>query len=150
MGYQIKRAMVVGSGVMGGGIAGHLANAGLSVYLVDVVPPQTDPGGRGQRPRSKSPVVRTRIVNQGMDFLRIETPGAFSPTRLELIQAGNIGGHWDSISKRADSIIEVVVENLNIKHQVMAKIEESRNREVLFPHQHLWSAYRADSRRPVG
>lgn len=126
MGYQIKRAMVVGSGVMGGGIACHLANAGLSVYLVDIVPRQLTPEEEAKGLTLKSTVVRNRIVNQGMDFLKkSKPPGLFSPTRLELIQAGNMEDNWDWI-KKADWIIEVVVENLSIKHQVMAKIEESR------------------------
>jgi 3-hydroxyacyl-CoA dehydrogenase len=126
MGYQIKRAMVVGSGVMGGGIAGHLANTGLSVYLVDIVPRQLTQEEEAKGLTLKSPVVRNRIVNQGMDFLKkSKPPGLFSPTRLELIQAGNMEDNWDWI-KEADWIIEVVVENLAIKHQVMAKIEESR------------------------
>jgi len=126
MGYQIKRAMVVGSGVMGGGIAGHLANAGIPVYLVDIVPRQLTPAEEAKGLTLESPVVRNRIVNQGMDFLKkSKPPGLFSPTRLELIQAGNMEDNWDWI-KEADWIIEVVVENLAIKHQVMAKIEAAR------------------------
>ncbi|MBA4394884.1 MAG: 3-hydroxyacyl-CoA dehydrogenase, partial [Desulfobacca sp.] len=126
MGYQIKRAMVVGSGVMGGGIAGHLANAGIPVYLVDIVPRQLTPQEEAKGLTLKSPVVRNRIVNQGMDFLKkSKPPGLFSPTCLGLIQAGNMEDNWDWI-KESDWIIEVVVENLAIKHQVMAKIEEAR------------------------
>jgi 3-hydroxyacyl-CoA dehydrogenase len=126
MGYQIKRAMVIGSGVMGGGIAGHLANAGISVCLVDIVPRQLTPQEEAKGLTLKSPVVRNRIVNQGMEFLKKSKPaGLFSPSRLELITAGNMEDHWDWI-KEVDWIIEVVVENLAVKHQVMARIEETR------------------------
>lgn len=126
MGYQIKRAMVVGSGVMGGGIAGHLANAGIPVYLVDIVPRQLTSEEEAKGLSLQSPVVRNRIVNQGINSLKkSKPPGLFSPSRMELIQAGNMEDNWDWI-KEADWIIEVVVENLAIKHQVMARIEEAR------------------------
>jgi 3-hydroxyacyl-CoA dehydrogenase len=126
MGYQIKRAMVIGSGVMGGGIAGHLANAGISVYLVDIVPRQLTPQEEAKGLTLKSPAVRNRIVNQGMEFLKKSKPsGLFSSSRMELITAGNMEDNWDWI-KEVDWIIEVVVENLAVKHQVMARIEETR------------------------
>ncbi len=126
MGFQIKKAMVIGSGVMGGGIAGHLANAGIPVYLVDIVPFKLTPAEEAKGLTLKSPVVRNRIVNQGMDFLKkSKPPGLFSPTRMELITVGNMEDNFDWIQS-VDWIIEVVVENLKIKHEVMAKIEAAR------------------------
>jgi 3-hydroxyacyl-CoA dehydrogenase len=126
MGFQIKKAMVIGSGVMGGGIAGHLANAGIPVTLLDIVPFKLTPAEEAKGLTLKSPVVRNRIVNQGVDFLKkSKPPGLFSPTRMELITVGNMEDNFDWI-KEADWIIEVVVENLKIKHQVMAKIEAAR------------------------
>ena len=126
MGYQIKKAIVIGSGVMGGGIAGHLANAGLPVYLVDIVPFKLTPAEEAKGLTFKSPVVRNRIVNQGVDFLKkSKPPGLFSPTRMELITVGNMEDNFDWV-KEADWIIEVVVENLKIKHEVMSKIEAAR------------------------
>jgi 3-hydroxyacyl-CoA dehydrogenase len=116
MSYQIKRAMVIGSGVMGGGIAGHLANAGIPVYLVDIVPRSLTKEEEAKGLTLENPVVRNRIVNQGMEFLKkSRPPGLFSPSRLELISAGNMEDNWDWI-KESDWIIEVVVENLAIKH----------------------------------
>jgi 3-hydroxyacyl-CoA dehydrogenase len=126
MGYQIKKAIVIGSGVMGGGIAGHLANAGIPVYLVDIVPFKLTPDEEAKGLTFKSPVVRNRIVNQGVDFLKkSKPPGLFSPTRMELITVGNMEDNFDWV-KEADWIIEVVVENLKIKHEVMSKIEAAR------------------------
>ncbi len=126
MGYQIKKAIVIGSGVMGGGIAGHLANAGIPVYLVDIVPFKLTPAEEAKGLTFKSPVVRNRIVNQGVDFLKkSKPPGLFSPTRMELITVGNMEDNFDWV-KEADWIIEVVVENLKIKHEVMSKIEAAR------------------------
>jgi 3-hydroxyacyl-CoA dehydrogenase len=126
MGYQIKKAMVIGSGVMGGGIAGHLANAGIPVYLIDIVPFKLTPAEEAKGLTLQSPVVRNRIVNQGVDFLKkSKPPGLFSPTRMELITVGNLEDNFEWI-KEADWIIEVVVENLKIKHEVMARIEGAR------------------------
>jgi 3-hydroxyacyl-CoA dehydrogenase len=126
MGFQIKKAMVIGSGVMGGGIAGHLANAGIPVYLVDIVPFKLTPAEEAKGLTLQSPVVRNRIVNQGVDFLKkSKPPGLFSPTRMELVTVGNMEDNFVWI-KEADWIIEVVVENLKIKHEVMAKIEGAR------------------------
>jgi len=126
MSYQIKKAMVIGSGVMGGGIAGHLANAGIPVYLVDIVPFKLTPAEEAKGLTLQSPAVRNRLVNQGMDFLiKSKPPGLFSPTRMELITVGNMEDNFDWV-KEADWIIEVVVENLKIKHEVMAKIEAAR------------------------
>ena len=126
MGFQIKKAMVIGSGVMGGGIAGHLANAGIPVYLIDIVPFKLTPAEEAKGLTLQSPAVRNRIVNQGVDFLKkSKPPGLFSPTRMELITVGNMEDNFDWI-KDADWIIEVVVENLKIKHEVMARIEGAR------------------------
>ena len=126
MSYQIKKAMVIGSGVMGGGIAGHLANAGIPVYLVDIVPFKLTPAEEAKGLTLQNPAVRNRLVNQGIDFLKkSKPPGLFSPTRMELITVGNMEDNFDWV-KEADWIIEVVVENLKIKHEVMAKIEAAR------------------------
>ena len=126
MGYQIRRAMVIGSGVMGGGIAGHLANAGIPVYLLDIVPPKLTSAEEAKGLTLENPAVRNRIVNQGLDFLKkSKPPGLFTPGRLDLITAGNIEDNLNW-AKEVDWIIEVVVENLKIKHQIMAKIEEAR------------------------
>ena len=150
MGYQIKRAMVIGSGVMGGGIAGHLANAGIPVYLVDIVPRQLTPEEEAKGLTLKSPVVRNRIVNQGMDFLKkSKPPGLFSPTRLELITAGNMEDNWDWI-KEVDWIIEVVVENLTDQAPGHGQDRRDPQTGQHRLHQHLRSAYRADCRRPFG
>jgi len=70
MSYQIKKAMVIGSGVMGGGIAGHLANAGIPVYLVDIVPFKLTPAEEAKGLTLQNPAVRNRLVNQGINFLK--------------------------------------------------------------------------------
>ena len=126
MSYCIQRAMVIGAGVMGSGIAAHLANAGVPVYLVDIVPPKLTPEEEKKGFALDSPQVRNRMVEQGLAFLRkSRPPGLFSPTKMELITAGNMEDNFDWVCD-ADWIIEVVVEDLDIKRQVMARIEKFR------------------------
>jgi len=56
--YSVNRAMVIGSGVMGAGIAAHLANAGVPVYLIDIVPTKLTPEEEGKGLTLKNPGVR--------------------------------------------------------------------------------------------
>lgn len=126
MSYIIQKAMVIGSGTMGAGIAGHLANAGIPVYLVDIVPDKLTPEEEKQGLRLDDPKVRNRIVDQGLAFLKkSRPPGLFSPTKMELITAGNLEDDFGWAGE-ADWIIEVVVENLEVKQKVMARIETAR------------------------
>ena len=80
MGYQIKKAIVIGSGVMGGGIAGHLANAGIPVYLVDIVPFKLTPGRGGQGADPEEPGRSQPDRQPGSGFSeKIQTPGVVQP-----------------------------------------------------------------------
>jgi 3-hydroxyacyl-CoA dehydrogenase len=124
--YHINRAMVIGSGVMGAGIAAHLANAGVPVYLVDIVPPRLTAEEERKGFTLASPQVRNRIAEQGIASLKRSRPPAFfSDSRLELITAGNTEDNLDWAS-HVDWIVEVVVENLEIKRRVMGRIEATR------------------------
>ena len=126
MGYSINRAMVIGSGIMGAGIAAHLANAGVPVYLVDIVPSKLKAEEERKGLTLNSPQVRNRIVEEGLGFLKKSRPPAlFSPTNLELITIGNTEDNFDW-AHHADWIIEAVVENLDIKRRVMARIDATR------------------------
>jgi len=124
--YRINRAMVVGSGVMGAGIAAHLANAGVPVYLVDIVPSHLTPEEEKKGLALASPQVRNRMAEQGLASLKTSRPPAlFSDSLLERITVGNTEDNLDWAS-RVDWIVEVVVENLEIKRRVMAGIEATR------------------------
>ncbi|MFO7601279.1 MAG: 3-hydroxyacyl-CoA dehydrogenase NAD-binding domain-containing protein [Candidatus Desulfacyla sp.] len=126
MSYRINRAMVVGSGVMGAGIAAHLVNAGVPVYLMDIVPSHLTAEEEKKGLTLASPQVRNRMAEQGIASLKkSRPPGLFSDSRLERITAGNTEDNLDWASQ-AEWIVEVVVENLEIKRRVMAQIEASR------------------------
>jgi len=126
--YTIQKAMVIGSGIMGAGIAGHLANAGIPVYLLDIVPDTLTPEEEKKGLTLDHPKVRNRIVEQGLAFLKkSRPPSLFSPTKTELITPGNLEDHF-AWAGEADWIIEVVVENLEVKQKVMARIENARRK----------------------
>ncbi len=71
MGTTIRRAAVIGAGVMGSGIAAHLANAGLSVLLLDMVPPNLS------EPERKDRAARNRFAAGGLDKAVKARPAAF-------------------------------------------------------------------------
>ena len=124
MNYSVNRAMVIGSGVMGAGIAAHLANAGVPVYLIDIVPAELTPEEEGKGLTLENPGVRNRIVNQGLAFLQKSKPtGLFSKSKLDLITVGNTEDNFDW-AQEADLIIEVVIENLEIKREVMTTVDK--------------------------
>ncbi len=123
---KIRKAAVLGSGVMGAGIAGHLANVGISTYLLDVVPRTLTEEESKRGLTLESPQVRNRIAQTGKDRLLKEKPvPLYDSSALELITVGNLEDHLIWL-KEVDWIIEVVVENLEVKRPVLAKVEAHR------------------------
>jgi 3-hydroxyacyl-CoA dehydrogenase len=101
MTYTIGRAMVIGSGTMGSGIAAHFANAGIPVYLLDVVEPP-------------------------LDKIRKHTPPPFfTPDTAELVTAGKLDEHEQWIGE-ADWIVEAIIENMDAKRDLVARIDRLR------------------------
>jgi 3-hydroxyacyl-CoA dehydrogenase len=101
----ISRAVVIGSGTMGGGIAAHFANAGIPVYLLDVT---------------------QQVVKASLDRLKKNTPAAFvTPETAELVTIGNLDQH-DSWIGEGDWIIEAIVENLDVKRELVKRIDRLR------------------------
>ncbi|HEU5088714.1 MAG TPA: 3-hydroxyacyl-CoA dehydrogenase family protein, partial [Roseiflexaceae bacterium] len=123
---DIRKVAVIGAGTMGGGIAAHCANAGLPVVLLDVAPSALTPEEEARGLTLESKEVRNRIVNAGMERIKKSRPAAlFSPERARLITLGNIEDDLGLIAD-ADWIVEVIVEQLKPKQQLMARIEEKR------------------------
>jgi len=111
---------------MGGGIAAHLANAGVRVTLLDVVPNKLNPDEEKQGLALDHPKVRNRIVREGLDRALKSRPASFfTPDHAALVKVGNLEDDFDSI-RDADWVIEVIVENLKIKRQLMERIEAVR------------------------
>jgi len=111
MPYQIRKAAVLGAGVMGAAIAAHLANAGIPSLLLDIVPP-----GAGQD--------RDKVARTGLEKAMNARPAAFyNKKAAKLVTIGNIEDDLGELSS-VDWIIEAVVERLDIKHSLYARVEQ--------------------------
>ncbi len=122
----IRRVAVIGAGTMGAAIAGHLANAGVPCYLLDIPPAALTPAEEAQGLSLSSPQVRNRIVREGFERMRKAKPAnLFSERSGDWIKLGNTEDHFHWVGE-ADWIIEAVVERLDIKQALMARIEEVR------------------------
>jgi len=117
---KVRKAAIIGSGIMGGGIAALLAGAGVKVQLLDIVPFDL------KDEEKNDPTARNRIVKAGLDAALASAPSLFFNKKdAGLISIGNLD---DDIEKLADCdwIIEVVVENLGIKRDLFTKVEKFR------------------------
>jgi 3-hydroxyacyl-CoA dehydrogenase len=122
---KIKSAAVIGSGIMGGGIAALLAGAGIRTLLLDIVPPNLT------AEEKKDPPARNRIVKAGLDAALAIQPALFmSPRDAERITIGNLEDDFEKIAD-CDWIIEVVVENLKIKQDLLKRIEPVRKKGTI-------------------
>jgi len=111
---KIRRVAVLGSGVMGSGIAAHLANAGIPCLMLDIVPPAQTEEDLKKGISGKSPAFRNRFALKGLEAIRKSKPSLiYSKKDLGLIAVGNFEDDLEKISG-CDWVIEVVVENLKI------------------------------------
>jgi len=123
---RIKRAAVLGSGVMGSGIAAHLANVGIPTLLLDIVPRELTKEEEAKGLTLEHKEVRNRFVNQALQKLVKQKPAPLmSKEKLALIEVGNFEDDFHRLQE-ADWIIEVVVERLDVKQSVFAKVDEVR------------------------
>jgi len=123
---KIRKAAVLGSGVMGAGIAAHLANVGIPTYLLDIVPRELTADESQKGLTLTDAVVRNRIAQAGKDRLLKDKPASlYDKKNVDLIRVGNFEDHL-SVLGEVDWIIEVVVENLEVKKSVFALVEAHR------------------------
>ncbi|HEX7294591.1 MAG TPA: 3-hydroxyacyl-CoA dehydrogenase NAD-binding domain-containing protein [Pyrinomonadaceae bacterium] len=126
MGYLINRVVVIGSGTMGGGIAAHVANAGLPVYLLDIAPTELSPWEEKRDLTLQHPSVRNRIVSASLDRLKkSKPPSFFTPQTADLVTIGNLTDNFPWVAE-GDWIVEAIVENLQAKRELIARIEQVR------------------------
>ena len=126
MGTEIRKAAVLGAGVMGSGIAAHLANAGIPVLLLDIVPPKLTEEDEKKGLTNDDPRFRNKFSMAGLDGIKKSKPAAlYSKRFLPLIEIGNFEDDWDKLAD-CDWIVEVVVERLDCKQQVFARVDEVR------------------------
>ncbi len=120
----IKKVAVLGAGVMGHGIAAHLAGAGIPTLLLDIVPPKLGEDDAKAGLTEKDPRFRNKFALAGIEAIKKSKPAVIYTQRdLKLITPGNFEDDWDKL-KDCDWIVEVVVERLDIKQSVFAKIEK--------------------------
>lgn len=131
MKYSINQAVVIGSGTMGAAIAAHLANAGIQVALLDIIPFELTDQESAQGLSLDDPSVRNRIVNQGFQAALKSKPASFySKNPASMVKLGNLEDDFELI-KEADWVIEVIIENLKIKKDLMKRIDDIRSEHTI-------------------
>ncbi|RYD74469.1 MAG: 3-hydroxyacyl-CoA dehydrogenase/enoyl-CoA hydratase family protein, partial [Sphingobacteriales bacterium] len=123
---SINKVAVLGSGIMGSRIACHFANIGVEVLLLDIAPKELTPEEQAKGLTLDNPAVKNRIVNTALQTAVKTNPSpVYSKKVLNKIKTGNFD---DDMSKIAGSdwVIEVVVENLDIKKKVFEQVEQFR------------------------
>ncbi|MCD6580938.1 MAG: enoyl-CoA hydratase/isomerase family protein [Desulfuromusa sp.] len=119
---QINRVAVLGAGVMGATIAAHLANAGLEVLLLDIIPRELTSAEEKQGLTLESPQVRNRIASEGLKALLKMKPAPFYLKQYAgQISVGNFDDDLGKL-KDCDWVIEVVIEHMPIKKDLLTKV----------------------------
>lgn len=122
---KIKKVAVLGSGIMGSGIACQFANIGLEVIMLDIVPFDLKESDKS------NPAARNRIVNGALNNAVKSKPAALYDKKfVSRIKTGNFDDDFEKISD-CDWVIEVVVERLDIKKQIFEKVEKYRKKGSL-------------------
>ncbi|AXG75044.1 3-hydroxyacyl-CoA dehydrogenase/enoyl-CoA hydratase family protein [Flavobacterium arcticum] len=122
----IKKVAVIGSGIMGSGIACHFANIGVEVLLLDIAPKELTEKEQKKGLTLQDKVVKNRLVNEHLaNSLKSKPSPIYHQKFASRITTGNID---DDLSKIADAdwVIEVVVERLDIKQKVFEQVEKYR------------------------
>ena len=119
---RIKKVAIIGSGIMGSGIACHFANIGVEVLLLDIVPRELNDKEKAKGLTLEDQVVRNRMVNDALTAsLKSKPSPIYSQKFAERITTGNIDDDLHLI-KDVDWVMEVVVERLDIKQQVFESL----------------------------
>jgi len=117
---QIKRVAVLGAGVMGANIAAHLANGGLNVLLLDVVPSALSEEEQARGLSLASLAVRNRFAAEGVKGA-VKGKGVYLKEFASLIEVGNFDDDLEKIGE-CDWVIEVVVEKQAIKTELLTRV----------------------------
>ena len=114
---RIRKVAVLGAGTMGAAIAAHCANAGLEVELLDIAP------GEGED--------KNAVVRAGFERMRQARPPALMSQRVvERIRLGNFEEHFGRVAD-ADWVVEAIVERLEPKRELMARVEETAREDAV-------------------
>jgi 3-hydroxyacyl-CoA dehydrogenase len=107
---DIKKVAVIGAGVMGASIAAHVANAGIPVYLLDIVPKEA---------KNRNSISEAAIAK----LLKAEPAAFMHKNYARLITPGNVEDHLEWL-KDADWVLEAVLEDLAVKQSLYQKLEQ--------------------------
>ncbi len=128
---SIKKIAVIGSGIMGSGIACHFANIGVEVLLFDIVPRELTDKEKAKGLTLEDKAVRNRLVNDSLKAsLKSKPSPIYNQKFASRITTGNLEDDLHKIAD-VDWIIEVVVERLDIKQKVFESIEKYRKKGTL-------------------
>ncbi|WP_055448419.1 3-hydroxyacyl-CoA dehydrogenase/enoyl-CoA hydratase family protein [Lacinutrix mariniflava] len=123
---RIKKIAIIGSGIMGSGIACHFANIGVDVLLLDIVPRELTDKEKAKGLTLEDKVVRNRLVNDALTAsIKSKPAPLYDISFKDRITTGNLDDDIAKV-KDVDWIMEVVVERLDIKQQVFEKLEKYR------------------------
>jgi 3-hydroxyacyl-CoA dehydrogenase len=123
---RIKKIAIIGSGIMGSGIACHFANIGVDVLLLDIVPRELNAKEQAKGLTLEDKVVRNRLVNDALTAsLKSKPSPIYKKSFKNRITTGNLEDDIAKV-KDVDWIMEVVVERLDIKQQVFENLEKYR------------------------
>ena len=123
---RIKKIAIIGSGIMGSGIACHFANIGVDVLLLDIVPRELNDKEKAKGLTIEDKVVRNRLVNDALTAsIKSKPAPLYHHSFANRITTGNLEDDIAKV-KDVDWIMEVVVERLDIKQQVFEKLEKYR------------------------
>lgn len=117
---KIKKVAVLGSGLMGAGLACHFANVGLEVLMLDILPPDLPES------KAKDPTARNAVAQRGLDNAVKSKPASlYRPDFAKRISIGNLTDDLPKIAS-CDWILEAVIERLDIKQQLFEQVEKYR------------------------
>jgi 3-hydroxyacyl-CoA dehydrogenase len=123
---RIKKIAIIGSGIMGSGIACHFANIGVDVLLLDIIPRELNAKEQSKGLTLEDKVVRNRLVNDALTAsLKSKPSPIYKQSFKNRITTGNLEDDIAKV-KDVDWIMEVVVERLDIKQQVFENLEKYR------------------------
>jgi 3-hydroxyacyl-CoA dehydrogenase len=129
--HNIKKVAVLGAGTMGAQIAAHLTNAGIEVVLLDIVPRELTKEEAAKGLTLQDPRVKSRLAAAGLAAAQKIKPAAFfSPASAALISIGNFEDDLGKLSD-ADWIIEAIVENLEAKRHLLARVDGLRKSDAI-------------------
>ena len=121
---SFKKVCVIGAGVMGQGIAAHAANARIPVLLLDIVPPKLSDADKAAGMDTDTKAFRNKFAAGGKQAIIKSKPSLlFTKTDQDLIEVGNLEDDLARVAE-CDLVVEVVVERLDIKQQLFAKLDK--------------------------